>query len=202
MAASRTCAGRRVPPHWAHCDRFPFRQPAARRARPDQHRQDPPRDRAAVRPLERRDRLPPAAAGARGLRPRAGDQRGRPSRAHHRRGADRAAECALFPVHRRGDAARWRRPRVRRPRRGATRRRPRARAYLHGPAPARPRPRGNHAARFGNAPTGGQGIAQGYRGRAAPAILYAQPCRDQETEPAAPALGGRRVLGRAGLRSG
>ena len=52
-----------------------------------------------------------------------------------------------------------RRPGVRRARRGAARRRPRARAHLHRPAAPCARPRGDHAARLGDARADGQGAA-------------------------------------------
>ena len=93
-----------------------FRRSGPGHPRAHQHRQDLPRDRADVRPFVGRHRLPAAAAGARGLRPRRRDEGREAGRAADRRGADRPAPGALFPVHRRKHAGPERRqPPRRRP---------------------------------------------------------------------------------------
>ena len=84
----------------------PGRAADPRGARPHQHRQDPPRDGADARPLERDDRLPAAAARARELRP----HRARcaaPSSVALITGEERILppHAALVRVHGRGDAA-------------------------------------------------------------------------------------------------
>ena len=121
-----------------------IRRRAARHGgpRPDQHRQDPLRDRAHARAPHRRHRPAAAAARPRGLRPHRRAARPVGGRARHRRGAHRAAARRLLGLHRRGDAGRHRR-RLPRRRRDPALRRPRPRPRLHRPAAERPRPAGD-----------------------------------------------------------
>ena len=168
----------RRPPAWRRRDR---------RARPDQHRQDPSRHRADARALVRHDRAAAAAAGARGLQ-----QGGRPGRrgerrADHRRGEDQAAEPALLGGDRRGHAARSRSG-LRRHRRGAARLRPRSRPRLHRPHAQPPRPRGDAGAgRRHRAPDGREAVARrqyraaaaGFRRSFIPATRRSPGCRGE-----------------------
>ncbi len=102
---------------------------------PDQHGQDPSRDRAHAGPPVGAHRPAAAPAGARGVRQGRCAGRRRCGRPDHGRGEDQAGAGALLRVHGRGDAARGRR-RLPRHRRGAARRRPRARPRVHRPAAA------------------------------------------------------------------
>ena len=156
------------------CD--PRRPPAwrrrHRRARADQHRQDPSRHRADARPFVRHDRAAAAAAGARGLQQGRRPGRRRERRAHHRRREDQAAQPALLGGDRRGDAARSR-CRLRRHRRGAARRRPRARPRLHRPHAQPPRPRGDAGAGRRHRAADGREAAARRQHRAAAAAVDA-----------------------------
>ena len=179
---------RRFRLHTGRCrDRFSFRQPHESGPGSDQHRQDASRHRAAVRPFKRRDRLPAAIAGARGLRPGARGQGRQVGGADHRRGADRAGGRALLPLHGRSHAPRRWRAGLRRARRGAAFGRSRARAYLHRPTAPRAGARRDDAARRGHARADGEGaVAQG-RGRAAAALLDPDPFRRAQAVPPAAA---------------
>ena len=186
-------------PPWRRAGPGAVRRPGQGRARPHQHRQDPPRHRAAARALLGHHRLSAAAAGAGELRPHGGGQGGAARRADHRGGEDRAARGALVLLHHRGDAAGPPR-RVPGGGRDPAVRRPRSRARVHRPAAACARAGGDHVPGGGDHTPAAAAPGAAGGGADAAAAVAAEPRGAGQADQAAAALGGGRVQRGGGLR--